>query len=67
MVSRRIGLPGSLYDDVKSIRMEPDYWPQPREYLNEAQRRLVEFLCAEEIEAFGSGKGAGAGQALPAE
>lgn len=56
-VSRRIGLPRSLYDDMKDIRAKGDYRPKaasrPRDLFDEGQKRLISLLCSKEIQAFG--------------
>jgi hypothetical protein len=55
-VSRRIGLPKNLYEDLRDIRAKGDYRPKgarPQDLLNDRQRRLVSILCRNEIETFG--------------
>jgi hypothetical protein len=55
-VSRRIGLPRNLYDDLKEIKAKGDIRPRdarPDILLDESQKQLVSILCRKEIEAFG--------------
>ncbi len=55
-VSRRIGLPFNIYDDMKSIRAKGDIRPrgaEEKQELNQNQRALIALLCEKEFEAFG--------------
>jgi hypothetical protein len=55
-VSRRIGLPGNIYDDLRTIRAKSDYRPRqvrPSDLFDDRQKELVAILCREEIAAFG--------------
>jgi hypothetical protein len=65
-VSRRIGLPGNLHDDMRSIRAKAGYRPKgvrPRDVVNETQLGLIETLCRQEIDAFGYQPRAGGNRA----
>jgi hypothetical protein len=55
-VSRRIGLPGNLYDDMRGISAKRGLRPpatRPSVRLSEAGRQMVALLCAPEIALFG--------------
>lgn len=54
-VSRRIGLPVNLYQDLREIRAKGEFRPRSGRdaVLDESQRLLVSTLCRKEIEAFG--------------
>jgi hypothetical protein len=77
-VSRTIGLPQNLYEDMRRISAKSGYRPkgvQPRDLIDGVQRRLIAMLCREEIRTFGYGdmvasgstSGAGAPRPQPAE
>jgi hypothetical protein len=56
VVSRRIGLPNNLHDDMKSIRANSGYRPKgvrARDLVDDTQLGLIETLCRQEIDAFG--------------
>jgi hypothetical protein len=66
VVSRRIGLPRNLYDDLKEIRAKGDIRPRDSRadgLLDESQKQLVSILCRKEMEAFGYTANAAARQA----
>ena len=54
-VSRRLGFPRNVYDDMKSISAKRCLRPKAAEpvRLSAAQRQMVELLCAPEIARFG--------------
>lgn len=54
-VSRRIGLPTNLYDDMRAIKAKAGIRPErvdARELIGPEEEALISGLCAKEIEAF---------------
>lgn len=55
-VSRRIGLPQNLYEDMRQINAKSGYRPRgvhARDLIDETQQRLIALVCREEFRAFG--------------